>query len=424
MLLVRVAKEGDTPTYRALAALFFLQAMASGMWLVPLSTVLAAHGFNGLRSFAYATTAIAALVSPLLFGAMADRHAPPVLVLRCLAFASAIGMAAASWAIDHHLPWGWVLAAIQVYALCAIPTGSLSTTIIFSNLKDSQRQYGPIRAAATVGWIAGCIVISALQADATVRAGYTGAVVWLLLALYTFTLPAVPPPPGSGATRWTERMGWDALTLLRNPSHRVVFVSAALLSIPYAAFYPFTPPHLQSLGFAHTSAWMSLGQITEVFAMFGLSALFVRWRLKWIFASGMAFGVLRYALCALDSRLWLLSGIFLHGLAFTFFYITAQIYLNERVETAWRARAQALMSLMTSGIGNLLGYLGTGAWLSFTSTQGESHWSIFWTGLSGVVAAVLVFFLWTYRGTGLPRRDQLQSPHEFEEGPAAKHQQP
>lgn len=382
--------------------------MAAGMWLVPLSTVLAAHGFKEIRAFAFATTAVAALVSPLIFGAMADRHASPVAVLRGLAFASAGMMAVAAWSIQHRWPAPIVLMLIQIYALCAIPTGSLSTTVVFSSLRDSQRQFGPIRAAATVGWIVGCIVISALGADATSRAGYSGAVVWLGLALFTYSLPSVPPPPSAGATRWIERLGWDALALLRNPDHRVVFVSAALLSIPYAAFYPFTPPHLQSLGFRYTSALMSLGQITEVVAMFVLGGLFARWRLKWIFATGLAFGVIRYALCSMNTPAWLLGGIFLHGLAFTFFFITAQIYLNERVDVAWRARAQALMSLMTSGVGNLTGYLGTGLWLTICSSAGTPNWSLFWAGLSGVVAVVLVFFLWTYHGVGLPRRLQPQ----------------
>jgi len=63
--------------YSELAMLFFLQMMATGMWLVPLSGVLNAHGLGNLRPYAYATSALACFVSPLIFGAMADRHASP-----------------------------------------------------------------------------------------------------------------------------------------------------------------------------------------------------------------------------------------------------------------------------------------------------------------------------------------------------------
>jgi nucleoside transporter len=393
--------------YQELAALFFLQAMANGMWLVPLSTILAAHGLQSVRPYAFATTAVAALVSPLIAGAMADRHASPVAVLRALSMASAGTMCVATFAIQHHAPPASVLTLIQVYALCAVPTGSICNTVVFSRLRNSQRQFGPIRAAATVGWICGCLIISALHADGTSRAGYVGAAAWFILGLFTFSLPSVPPPPTFGSTTMIQRLGWDALALLRNHDHRVVFITAALLSIPIAAFYPYTPQHLQNLGFQRISAWMALGQVTEVVAMFTLGQLFTRWRLKWIFVAGLGFSVLRYLLCAMNGNFWLLSGIFLHGLSFTLFFITAQIYLNERVDTAWRARAQALMSLMNSGIGYFVGYLFGGFWLSYCSRSGTTQWSLYWSVLAGMAALVLVYFLCAYHGVGLPRRVQL-----------------
>ena len=73
-------------------------------------------------------------------------------------------------------------------------------------------------------------------------------------------------------------------------------------------------------------------------------------------------GVLRFVLSAFDTRVWLLLGVTLHGASFAMVLIVAQIYLEKNIEIAWRARAQALFSLMTSGVGNLLGYLGSG-WL-------------------------------------------------------------
>ncbi len=386
--------------YGELVAIFFLQAMAMGMWIVPLSSVLNAHGLAGIRSFAFATTAVAAFISPLIFGAMADRHASPERVLRWISVASALTMTLAGWSMAHNWPPAVVLALIQVYAICASPTGSLSTTIVLSRLQDSQREFGPIRATGTFGWMAGCWAVSAMGADTSVWAAYGGAATWLVLAASTYLLPSIPPPPSTGKITLREAMGWDALALLKNHDHRVVFITVALFSIPLAAFYPLTPPHLQALGFQHVSAWMSLGQITEVIAMFALAGLFRRWRLKWIFAGGLAFGVLRFALCALDRPSTLLAGITLHGLSFTLFFITAQIYLNERVEAAWRARAQALMWLMNSGVGNLAGYLGTGAWFRYWTHTNGTQWTMFWGGVSGAVALVLTYFLIAYHGKG------------------------
>jgi MFS family permease len=384
-----------------LAALFFLQLMAVAVWMVPLSLVFAAHGLRGLAPYAFAAAALATFVSPLIFGAMADRHASPVKVLRGLSAASATAMTLFAWSVKQGWPPGLVLAVVQIYALCAAPTGSIITAIIFSRLENSQREYGPVRAGATAGWMAGCWLVSALNADASTLAAFTSAAVWLSLAAFTFLLPSVPPPKSAGHPALLQRLGWDAFVLLKNHDHRVVFITVALFSIPLAAFYPFTPLHLQALGFKHVSAWMTLAQTTEFVAMFALAGLFVRLRLKWIFAAGLGFGVLRFALCALNGRAWLLAGTTLHGLSFTLYFITAQIYIDERVGSEWRARAQALMTLMTNGVGNLIGYFSTGWWFAACARPTGTQWALFWGVLSAAVAAVLVYFLAAYRGQGV-----------------------
>jgi nucleoside transporter len=384
--------------YLELMGLFFIQWMAMSVWFVPLSSVLDAHGLNAIKPFAFATSAIAAFVSPLIFGAMADRHASPVKVLRGLTTATAFAMLLATWSIKQHWPPGVVLLLIQLLMLCSAPTASICTSIVFARLKNSQREFGPIRATGTFGWMCGCWLVSVLNADSSALAGCTGAVVWFALAAFTFFLPNVPPPEVIGRVTLKQRMGWDALVLLKNPDHRVVFITAALFNIPLAALFPFTPPNLQQLGLQHTSAWMSLGQVSEIIAMFTLAGMFARWRLKWIFAAGLGFGLLRFALCALNTKAWLLLGLSLHGFSYAFYFITAQIYLDERVDAAWRARAQALFSLMTSGVGNLIGYLGTGWWFAVCAKSGATQWPMFWGGLSLSVGIVAIYFLTMYRG--------------------------
>ena len=386
--------------YAEFAALFFLHAMAMALWFVPLSTVLEAHGLRDIRPMAFATTGVAAFVSPLIFGAMADRHAAPTAVLRWLGVATAGAVALASTAIQlGWSPW-LVLALIQLHSLCAAPTWSISSTIVLSRLQDSKRQFGPIRALATLGWAGGCWLVSGLGADNSPLAGYSSAVAWLAVAGFTYWLPSVEPPKSAGGTTLRQRLGLDALVLLKHPDHRVVFITAALFSIPLAAFYPYTPPQLLELGFQHTSAWMTLGQITEVIAMFSLAGLFLRWRLKWIFVAGLSFGLLRFGLAALNVKFWLLASITLHGCAFTLVFITAQIYLDQRVDAAWRGRAQALMTLMMSGLGNLLGFLGGGVWFAACASAAGTRWSLFWGGLAGVIAVVLAYFLVAYQGKG------------------------
>ena len=205
-------------------------------------------------------------------------------------------------------------------------------------------------------------------------------------------------PPSAEHLSWRERLGLDALTLLKNRDTRVVFLTTTLFNIPLCAFYPYAPTHLHDLGFTHTSAWMSLAQTTEIIAMFGLGWLLLNWRLKWIFAAGLALGVLRFAFSAMNTRESHLFGITLHGASFVLVFITAQIYLNQRIESAWRTRAQALLTLMNGGVGNFIGYLGTGWWFDACTQSSRTHWPMFWGVLAASVGLVMIYFLAAYRG--------------------------
>ena len=168
--------------------------MAIGMWTVPLSMVFKAHHLEGIAPYAFATSALAAFISPLIFGAMADRHASPVAVLRGLAVAGAATMALVAWSIKSGGSPLLVLLLVQIYALCSAPTGSIVSAVVFSRLQDSQRRFGPVRAGATVGWMAGCWLISALNADASTLSEYTCAATWLALAASPSCCPVCPSP--------------------------------------------------------------------------------------------------------------------------------------------------------------------------------------------------------------------------------------
>jgi hypothetical protein len=252
----------------------------------------------------------------------------------------------------------------------------------------------------TFGWVCGCWIVSALGADTSTLSGYCGAVGWLALSFFTRFLPAVEPPRSTRRVTLTERLGWDALVLLKNRDHRMVFITAAFYNIAQAVFFPYTPPQLREFGVGAVSAWMSIGQFTEIASMLYLARLMGQWRLKWVFVGGLFFGVVRFVLCAMNIKGWVVAGIALHGLSYTLYFITAQIYLEQRIDSAWRTRAQALFYFMTSGIGNLIGYLGGGAWFSACARGGHMNWWMFWMAISVYVAIVLVAFMALYHGRG------------------------
>ena len=385
------------------AALFFLQAGAVGMWQVCFGSVLTAHELERYIPYAFACFALSAFISPMFVGALADQRVAPTRLLRWLSGAGAVCLAMAFVAIDRGWkPW-WMLIFIQLHALCATPTMSLLTSIVFARLREPQKEFGPLRAWATFGWIvAGWLVSWVLHADTSTTSGYAAAATFAGVSLFSFFIPAVLPAELKLVRSWRDIFGLEALELLRDRDHRVVFLTAALYNAPLAAFYPYTPIHLHAVGIEHATAAMTLGQFTEVLAMFTLAGLLARFRLKWLFLVGISCGVLRYGLFALNTRTWLLIGISLHGIAFSLYFVTAQIYLEHRVEARLRTRAQALLTLMIGGFGNLFGFLGAGWWRQSCTLRGGTEWPVFWLGLAGVTTVVLLFFATQYTGQRQP----------------------
>jgi len=388
-------------TFAPLAVVFFFHWCASGMWNVPFSNILKTAGMEGFIASAFACNAIAAFVSPLLVGALVDRGVHPLRLLRGLYWASAVLLALTFLAIDRKANGFLMLAAMQLHALCFCPTTSLVTSIGMTLLQNPSREFGPLRTAATFGWIiAGCVVSWVLAADGSPLSGYTAAAIILVLGFTTFWLPEPNFITAGRARNWRELLGLDALKLLRHPDHRVILLTVTLFGMPLAAFYPFTPLHLSALGFAHPTATMSLGQLSEIAGLLSLAYLARRVRLKWIIFGGLLFGILRFGLFALNVPLALLAGITLHGACYTLHNVTAQIYLAERVEPEMRARAQALFVMLTTGVCNLFGYLGTGWLFQVTRTENGQRWPLYWLLLCGATVLITVYFFRNYHGVG------------------------
>lgn len=381
-----------------LGGLFFLQAHAIALWFVPFSSVLKQHGLADITAWAFASSGVAAFFSPMITGVLADRRMAPSFLLRLLALGMAALLGLTFLAIEKG--WGpiWVLGLVQVLQFFSAPTWGLSSMLVLAQLQDPGRHFGPLRVWGTYGWmIAGFIVSMVLHADGSTLTGFAAAVAWLGVAGFTLLLPAGAPPPERRPFAWKEIFGLETFSLLRDSQHRAVFLGAGLLSIPLAAFYPYTPMHLQDLGVHGGSAVMSVGQVSEALSMYAVARLLTEVRLATLLNSAIAVAVLRYVLFATGSVWGVFAGVFLHGICFTLFFIPAQIYIEQRIAREMRFRAQALMTLLISGFGNLLGYLGCGALKSWCEGDGHTRWRLYWGVLAAAVAAVWAYFWQAYR---------------------------
>ena len=186
------------------------------------------------------------------------------------------------------------------------------------------------------------------------------------------------------------------------------FVATGLLSIPLTAFYMWTPKHLADLGDTKAAATMALGQISEVFAMLVMASLMTRFRVKTLLTLALVFSVVRYGLFAwsgvVDTRTGLMIGISLHGMCYTFYFITAQLFLDRRVPVGMRSQAQGLISLFSNGIGTLLGTVLVKNLYDHVVIEGTGGWAVYWSILAGVIAAITLVFVLSYVGVAQQRK--------------------
>jgi len=196
------------------------------------------------------------------------------------------------------------------------------------------------------------------------EAFYLASALSALLAVYCLTLPDTPPLAVDARGASGPR---EALELIRRPAVAVFLGTAFGVCLTTPFIYQVMPPYLESRGLprAWISTVMTLGQYPEIAALAAFPWMFRRLRYKGTLALGIAAYVVRYASLALDPPLWVaIAGIPLHGVGIACFNIGGQVYFDGQAPTHRRASAQALLVVLTSGIGSLLGSLLAGELLS------------------------------------------------------------
>ena len=385
---------------------FFLQGMTPGFWMPALTNILKAEGLEGWVALAFVVPPLCALISPLIGGALADQRVAADRLFVWSSLLSSVVLFAAFAALDAAWnPW-WFIGLLGCYSLFAGPAWGLLATIALTHLPSGERQFPLVRLGATLGWMAAGLITSwVLQADASPTAGYASAVTRAIGGFAAFLLPHTPPL-GNGSS-WKSRLGLDAFSLLKQRDHAVFFGVTALFSVPLTAFYMYAPELLKHLGDQRSTATMTIAQITEVVAMLLVGSVMLRFRVKTVLLWALGLSVIRFGMSAyagaVGSMGWHVWGIALHGMCYTFYFITAQVFLVRRVDPGMKGQAQGLVSMVSGGFGPLVGAVFCGWLRNRVVTPDGQGWMEFWGILAAMIGLCFVIFLLFYRG--LPKRE-------------------
>lgn len=384
--------------------LFLMMALELAVWgawapkLFPYMGML--HFAAWQQSLVGSCWGIAAVLGIFFSNQFADRNFSKE---RFLAVSHLIGGAALLGCAFTTSFWPF-FACYLVFSLLYVPTLSVTNAIAFANLKDPAKDFGAVRMGGTVGWVLVSwpfvFLLGAKAGPDQVRSIFVvAAVVSLILAAYSLSLPHTPPKADA---KGADPLAWrEAIKILSVPFVAVLFVVTFIDSVIHNGYFVMADAFLTNrVGIAGNLSMvvLSLGQIAEAVTMFILGAVLIRLGWKTTMIVGVLAHGARFLVFAFfpDSVPVIVAVQVLHGVCYAFFFATVYIFVDAAFPHDVRASAQGLFNLLILGIGNVAAsFLFPALMAKWTDAAGQVDYrSLFLVpaGMAAVAALLLLAF--------------------------------
>lgn len=382
--------------------MMFLQFVIWGAWYGQMSKYMVTQlGATGQQvGNAYAAFSIAMIIAPFFIGLIADRFFAAQKVLGSLNILGAIVLYFLIQTKDPDV-FFWM---ILLYCITYAPTLALGNSIAMQQMVSSEKEFPAIRVMGTIAWIVVTNFVGFYDLGDKVTIFEISMYVSLMLGLFAFLLPNTPPKADKN-TSLGQILGLDAFRLMKDRSFLIFVISSVLICIPLSFYYAWANPSLTDAGMTNVENKMSLGQASEIIFMLLIPVIYARFGVKWMLIVALLAWILRFigfGFGDAGSSEWLLYlAIVLHGVCYDFFFVTGQIYTDNKAGEKIKSAAQGLIYLATYGVG-----MGIGSWVSglvadlYTLPDGTKDWTSIWLVPAGISFVVLILFIFFFKNNG------------------------
>jgi nucleoside transporter len=411
--------------------MMFLQYAMYGIWVIPMGTYLNSVGFSGKSiGWAYSASAIGCIAAPFFIGMIADRFfsAQKVLgVLNILAAGLLLLCMKASTNSDGEPQAGLFFIVMLGHTLCYMPTWALTNSIAMAHMTQPEKQFPGIRVMGTIGWVVVSAVgllsalgkfeqftevnflnkLSGMNIEATTWPMAIGAFIGIIAGIIAFFLPKTPPKSIGHKITAADILGLKALQLLKEPCFAIFVLCSFLIMFSGAFYWSFCNMFLNEIEWPYAQFKMSIGQMSEVIFMLVMPFFFRKLGIKKMLLVGMAAWVVRFLMFAfgnIESMVFMFYiGVALHGICYDFFFVTGQIYTDKKAPKEIQASAQGFISLITFGIGMLLGntlagFVVDNYVINLENAKTIAHnWQAIWIIPCCIAGAIFVLFALAFK---------------------------
>ena len=365
----------DTKLYFLLSVMMFLEFAIWGAW----SPVLAARLFGPLKmtgkqtGWIYGTIPLACIISPLIAGQIADRW---INTEWFLAGAHLIG-GVLLFVAARKKTFSSLFVVMGLYALAYAPTLGLVPALMFSKMNDPDTQAPNIYIWAPVAWVLVGWFLTGIRrlkgtgdgSDCLVMAG----ILSLVMGVFCFFLPHTPPPGAAGDVLPFV----EAFEMLGDTNFLIFMIVSFVVTAQLQFYFLGTAQFLGDIGIQskNVPAAMTIAQAAQCLATFFVFGYLLKVGIRPTLAIGAACWLFMYLLYSVERPRWLvISSQSLHGLAYVFFILGGQVYVNKVAPETIRSSAQALLLVITIGFGLFVGTQFTGVVMDHFKKDGKFQW--------------------------------------------------